>query len=178
LLHSPSHTLHSDLIRFCSTYIVSTRTHRKYIRCPAMDICEPHRKHFFLYCIYSALHSNGSYPIVACVLRALPSNRYPIAPRVCFCGNVFSDPLPSNGQGAVHIRVHNASCNTFSIVACAYFVRCLQMGLHVTILLEIKLMHGNTCERFAHAIKPAFIVFPIYETSPLPLSHKIVLRQG
>jgi hypothetical protein len=33
-----------------------------------MDICEPHRKHLFLYCcIYSALHSNGSYPIVACV---------------------------------------------------------------------------------------------------------------
>jgi hypothetical protein len=25
-----------------------------------MDICESHRKHHFLYCIYSALHSNGS----------------------------------------------------------------------------------------------------------------------
>jgi hypothetical protein len=31
-----------------------------------MDIYEPHRKNFF-YCIYSALHTNGSYPIVACV---------------------------------------------------------------------------------------------------------------
>jgi hypothetical protein len=31
-----------------------------------MDICEPHRKHLFLYrCIYSALHSDGSYPTVA-----------------------------------------------------------------------------------------------------------------
>jgi hypothetical protein len=36
-----------------------------------MDIREPHRKHLFLYCcIYSALHSNGSYPIVACVFVA------------------------------------------------------------------------------------------------------------
>jgi hypothetical protein len=51
-----------------TTYTVSTRLHRKHIRCPAMDICEPHRKHLFLYCcIYSALHSNGSYPIVACI---------------------------------------------------------------------------------------------------------------
>jgi hypothetical protein len=33
-----------------------------------MDICEPHIKYLFLYCcIYSALHSNGSYPIVTCV---------------------------------------------------------------------------------------------------------------
>jgi hypothetical protein len=37
----------------------------------AMDICEPHRKHHFLYCfIYSALHSNWSYQIVACVFVA------------------------------------------------------------------------------------------------------------
>jgi hypothetical protein len=33
-----------------------------------MDIWEPHRKHRFLYCcIYSVLHSNRSYPIVAFV---------------------------------------------------------------------------------------------------------------
>jgi hypothetical protein len=37
----------SDLIRFCTTYIVSRRTHRKHIRCQAIDICEPHRKHLF-----------------------------------------------------------------------------------------------------------------------------------
>jgi hypothetical protein len=38
------------------------------IRCPAVDVCKPHRKHLFLYCcIYSALHSNGSYSIVACL---------------------------------------------------------------------------------------------------------------
>jgi hypothetical protein len=38
---------------------VSRRTHRKHIRCTAMDICEPHRKHLFLYCcIYSPMHSN------------------------------------------------------------------------------------------------------------------------
>jgi hypothetical protein len=48
-----------------------------------MVICELHREHFFLYCCtYSALHSNGSYPIVACVFvvtgMCLPS-RFPAA---------------------------------------------------------------------------------------------------
>jgi hypothetical protein len=47
-------------------------------------------------------------------------------------GNVFNDPLPSNGHGADHIE--NTSCSIFSIVACAYFGRCLDMGLHVTVL--------------------------------------------
>jgi hypothetical protein len=52
-------------------YIFSRRTHRKHIRCPAMNICELHRKDLFLYCcIYSALHSNGRYSIVACVFVA------------------------------------------------------------------------------------------------------------
>jgi hypothetical protein len=46
-------------------------------------------------------------------------------PTVCFCGNVFTVPLP----GANHTE--NNSCNTFSIVACAYSGRCLEMGLHV-----------------------------------------------
>jgi hypothetical protein len=47
-LHSRSlSTLH--LIPFCTTYTVSRRAHSKYIRCPTMDICEPHWKHFFLY---------------------------------------------------------------------------------------------------------------------------------
>jgi hypothetical protein len=56
------------LIYDWTTYIVSRKTHRKHIRCPAMGTYEPHRKHLFLYCFnYSALHSNGSYPIVACV---------------------------------------------------------------------------------------------------------------
>jgi hypothetical protein len=52
-----------------NTNIVSRRTHRKHIRCPpAIDICELHRKHIFIYCCtYSALHRNGNYPIVACV---------------------------------------------------------------------------------------------------------------
>jgi hypothetical protein len=42
---------------------------------------------------------------------------------VGFCGNLFSDPLPSNGHGADHTE--NTYCNAFSIVACAYFGRCL-----------------------------------------------------
>jgi hypothetical protein len=44
---------------------------------------------------------------------------------------VFIDPLLSTGHGVDHIE--NTSFNTFSIVACAYFGRCLEMGLHVTI---------------------------------------------
>jgi hypothetical protein len=58
-----------------------------------------------------------------------------IFPRVCFCGNVFSDPLPNNGHGTDHIE--NNSCNAFSIVAWAYFGRCLEMRLHVTIMFII-----------------------------------------
>jgi hypothetical protein len=53
------------LIYNWTTYIVSARTNGKHTRCPAMDICESHRKHLFPYCFYSALHSNGNYPIVA-----------------------------------------------------------------------------------------------------------------
>jgi hypothetical protein len=49
----------------------------------------------------------------------LPSNRSPIVPRVCFCRNVFSDQLPSNGHGAD--RIENNSCTNFSIVAWVYF---------------------------------------------------------
>jgi hypothetical protein len=71
-------------------YIVSRWTHRKHIRCLAMDICEPHRKHFLPYLSYCCVR----------VLWALPSNRYPIVPLVCFCGNVFSDPLPSSGHAS------------------------------------------------------------------------------
>jgi hypothetical protein len=67
-LFSFSFSFNSDLTWFFTTYTLSRRIHRKHIRCPATDICEPHRKHLFLYsCIYSALHSNGSYPIVAFV---------------------------------------------------------------------------------------------------------------
>jgi hypothetical protein len=62
----------------------------------------------------------------------LPSNRS-IFPRVCFCGNVLDDPLSSNGHGADHIQ--NNSCNTVSVVACAYCGRCLEMGLHVTVCM-------------------------------------------
>jgi hypothetical protein len=65
-LHTGTLT-HWLLIYDWTTYIVSRRTHRKHIRCPAMDICEPYRKHLFPHCIYSALYSSGSSPIVACV---------------------------------------------------------------------------------------------------------------
>jgi hypothetical protein len=56
----------------------------------------------------------------------LPANRS-IVPRVSFCGNVFSDPLPSNGHGADHTE--NNSCSTFSFVPYAYFGRWLEIGV-------------------------------------------------
>jgi hypothetical protein len=56
------------LIYHWTTYIVPKRLHRKHLRWPAMDICEPHKKHLFLcWWIYRTLHSMGSYPTVACV---------------------------------------------------------------------------------------------------------------
>jgi hypothetical protein len=61
----------------------------------------------------------------------LTSNRSPIVQQVCFCGNVFSNPLPSNEHSADHIE--NNSCYIYSVVPCAYFGRCLKMGLHVII---------------------------------------------
>jgi hypothetical protein len=77
--------------------------HRKYIRCPEMYICEPPRKHIFLcYCIYSALHTNKSYSIVACIFFVgYCSILYPATgclPRICLRGNVFIEPLPSSGS--------------------------------------------------------------------------------
>jgi hypothetical protein len=66
-----SFSSHSDSIRFCTPYRVSRRAHRN-IRRTTMDICEQYIKHIFLYCcIYSALYSNGNYPIVT---ESLPSN--------------------------------------------------------------------------------------------------------
>jgi hypothetical protein len=79
------------LIRFCTTYIVSRRT-------SAMDICEPHRKHRFLYfCIYSALHRNGNYPIVAYVFVIAYCSRLYLAtvclPRTCLSSRCLAVSL-------------------------------------------------------------------------------------
>jgi hypothetical protein len=84
-------------------------------------LCTLHRPHgnHSLYCWQSLFTA------------PLHSNRRPIVSRVCFCENMFSKPLPSNGHGADHIQ--NNSFNTFSIVVCAYFGRCLEMGLHITL---------------------------------------------
>jgi hypothetical protein len=77
---------HSDLIWFCTTYSFEEADPYETHPLPSNGyIWEPHRKHFFLSCcIYSALHSNGSYP--NCCRRI-------------FCrGNVFTESLPSNGS--------------------------------------------------------------------------------
>jgi hypothetical protein len=61
-----------------------------------------HRKHLFLYCIYSALHSNGSYTIVsrlfvaACFCRLYLVTGF--LPRICPRGSFFIEPLSSNGS--------------------------------------------------------------------------------
>jgi hypothetical protein len=73
-----------------------------------------HRKHRFLYCCEGMFTAQ------------LPSDR-----SIRCGGYVFSNSLPSNGHGADHME--NTSCNPYSMVACAYFGRCLEVGLHVTI---------------------------------------------
>jgi hypothetical protein len=80
------------------SFSFSRRTHTKHIRWPAMDICEPRRKYLFLYfCTYSALHSNGSYPIVPSVFVdtgiCLPSRCLETSLHVTIvyeCVNLFS----------------------------------------------------------------------------------------
>jgi hypothetical protein len=72
------------------------------IPCPAMGLCEPHRRYLFLYCCtYSALHNNGIYPIVACLFVAEYCCRFYLAtgcsPRICLPGNLFIEPLSSSG---------------------------------------------------------------------------------
>jgi hypothetical protein len=84
-------------ILFCTTCIVSRRTNRKHIRCLAMDIYELHRKHLFFYCcVYSSLHTNGSYPMLPAYFGHGLSLDIMLF-RAFLCGNVFRDPLPSNG---------------------------------------------------------------------------------
>jgi hypothetical protein len=60
----------------------------------------------------------------------LPSSGFLVL-RIYFCGNMLSDPLPSNGHGADYIE--NNCYNSYSIVSYMYFGRCLEMGVHVTI---------------------------------------------
>jgi hypothetical protein len=92
----------------------------------------------------------------ACSPRRCPAIRSPTVPRVCFCGNVFSEPLPSNGHGADHIESN--SCNTFSIVACAYFGRCLAMGLHAMICNDFTAMSRHSGIRYLHFLRTILMV--------------------
>lgn len=61
---------------------------------------------------------------------------------------MFIGPLPSTGYSANNIE--NISSNIFSIVARAYFGRCLGIALHITIyLITNKNNKTNTFEEFA-----------------------------
>lgn len=63
--------------------------------------------------LISTLHRlHGKQPVLLTAL--LPSNRSPIVPCICFCGNVFSDLLPSNVHGTDHIE--NNFCSTFLLL--------------------------------------------------------------
>jgi hypothetical protein len=90
-LHSRSSCLISVLYYLYSPEAV----HRKHIRWRAIDICEPHRKHLFLYCIYSALHSNGRYPIVAAGV-CLPSSCLEMCPHVTILSTNIWKGIPPN----------------------------------------------------------------------------------
>jgi hypothetical protein len=64
-----------------------------------VDICEPHRKlRFLCCCIYSVLHSKGSYQVVTCVFVA---------------AEIFTESLPSNGQEQYE-AYNYVRCNTFT----------------------------------------------------------------
>jgi hypothetical protein len=98
------------LIYDWTTYMVMRRIHRKHIRWPAIEICEPHGKHLFFYCyIYSALQRNESYPIVARVFVVSYCCRFYLAtgwlPRICLSANVFTASLPNNGSTCRNIVV-------------------------------------------------------------------------
>jgi hypothetical protein len=93
-----------------ATYVVWFGPIEKHMRCPAMDICEPHRKHIFLYFIYKRC-------IATEVIRLLPAYR-------CW-GNMFTKSLPSNGS-----TFH--ACASFQIstlirftYSCSWYVRLL-----------------------------------------------------
>jgi hypothetical protein len=95
------------------------RTHRTHIRCPAIDIYEQHRKHNLLYCcIYSTLHRNGIYPIVACVFVVAYCYRRYLATgclsRICLHGNVFTESLPSNRS-----TCHNINKIILNLLKCS-----------------------------------------------------------
>jgi hypothetical protein len=106
------------LIYDWTTYIVSRRIHRKHIRCPAMDICEPHRKSLFLYCcIYSALHNNRSYPNVACVFvavgRCLPSRCPPTSLNVIILCLQDRSFVTATGYGMKSRGSNHGRCKFF-----------------------------------------------------------------
>jgi hypothetical protein len=78
--------------------------HREHIRWPAMDTGEPLREHLFLYCcIYSALHRNGSYPIVACVFVVARM----CSPRCCLEMGLHVKILVLFGAQIIALRLEN-----------------------------------------------------------------------
>jgi hypothetical protein len=110
----PSPELDPNLFRllFCTTYIALRRTHRK---------------QRFLYCC------EGMFT------APLPSNRRPIVPRVCFCGNVFSESLPSNGYTRHIIFLDKLKCCASIYVLVSQVISSLQV-----FLIQLRICHSHT----------------------------------
>jgi hypothetical protein len=71
--------------------------------------------------------------------------------------------VTSTGHGAYYTE--NTSSNTLSIVACAYFGRCLEMGLHITIFVQNSIGSWiqsllKRCSRRIHVLKEQLWHFP------------------
>jgi hypothetical protein len=104
--HSHSQSLHTDYIRFRNTYIISTRTHRKY--------------RFINCCIWSALHRKRSCPIVACVFVAAHFRLYletGCLPRIFLRGNVFIETLPSSRSIRHNTMAYRVLVNSYLLTS-------------------------------------------------------------
>jgi hypothetical protein len=59
---------------------------------------------FLIFTMHGSQRKHSMYCWQSLVSPPMPINRSPIVPRVCFRGNQFSDPLPSNEHGTDHIK--------------------------------------------------------------------------
>jgi hypothetical protein len=111
-----------------TTYIISRRTNRKHIRCPAMGICELYRKHLFCCqeCVFiGPLPSNGS-TFHNIILRAASSTCRDAI--VIHCGYSF-------------MRAHARVC------VCRWMSEC---GYNVDELLFVNVRNTPTQEHTQH----------------------------
>jgi hypothetical protein len=109
---------HSSLViswqQICNTLTVTTSTHQVFFLQANSIVLLQFSFSFFHN--WQLRNSTLSYPLCmdptenslfcwqSLFITLLPSSESPIVLRICFCRNVFSDPLPSNGHGADHVE--------------------------------------------------------------------------